>query len=273
MVVRITLTIKHIRGHTFTVESNRDADVLGLKVQIWDTQKIPIEHQRLVYGGRELQDGVKLVDVGIDDNSMVFLVESSNAAALPQSEASEIAPPVAYSSEGVNMMPVISAISMANNESKFVSINLPDPDVRYEALNEETLSEERIVSVLDLAYWIRLYFILGIFLSGLCVFNCFWSLIPLIIYILGWCGTRKLRRCCLTLPLLLTMLIGFGGLVATVYCMIMHFHAWVFLPMFIAFLHVIIFFSICKLMCRISKLSEEEWCNARTRIASRGCCC
>jgi hypothetical protein len=112
MVVRITLTVKHIRGHTFTIESNRDADVLGLKVQIWDTQKIPIESQRLVFGGRELQDGVKLFDAGVDDNSMIFLVESNNPAVLPQSEVSEV-PPAAFSSEGSNAspVPVISAIS------------------------------------------------------------------------------------------------------------------------------------------------------------------
>jgi len=43
MVVRIQLTIKHIRGHTFETEADVDSDVLGLKVQIWESQKIAIE--------------------------------------------------------------------------------------------------------------------------------------------------------------------------------------------------------------------------------------
>jgi len=72
MVVRIQLTIKHIRGYSFPIETVIDGDVLGLKVLIWETQKIEIANQRLVYGGKELQDNIKLSSIGIGDNSIIF---------------------------------------------------------------------------------------------------------------------------------------------------------------------------------------------------------
>ena len=72
----ITLTVKHIAGYTFKIECERDADALGIKLIIFEQQHIPITSQRLVYGGREMNDNTKISDLGVIDGDMLFLIET-----------------------------------------------------------------------------------------------------------------------------------------------------------------------------------------------------
>eukprot|EP01084_Bolivina_argentea_P244311 409305_1 len=84
MGFKITLHIKHIAGYTFDIDCERDADALGIKVLIWQIQHIPVDAQRLVFGGREMDDSTKLYDLGVKDNDILFLVETKQAE--PQQE-------------------------------------------------------------------------------------------------------------------------------------------------------------------------------------------
>lgn len=268
MVVRFQLTVKHIRGHSFPIETDIEGDVLGLKVQIWETQKIPIENQRLVFGGKELQDNTKLSSIGIGENSTIFLVES--VSDLPPQAQSEIPIQVTVASDA-QVIPQQS--TTVSNAVMVTTINSNSRS--YEPLSQEEgmISEERITSVMDLAFWVRLYCMLGMLISAVSIFGCWYSVIPLLIYIFGFCGTRKLNRCLLVFPLIITAFIGFGLTILSVYWLINFYNGWEFMYLFVGFLHVAIFSCICKLMCRISKLSCEEWQHARIRIRSRGCCC
>jgi len=265
MVVRIQLTIKHIRGHTFPVDADVDSDVLGLKVQIWESQNITIENQRLVFGGKELQDNLKLSELGIGDNAMIFLVESN--AQIPQQPQAEPTPVTIE-------LPIQSQIIASPCTTQVPgSTRCPFRQVSYEPLQDEsTLSEERMQGVINLAYWVRRYCILGMILSGISVINCLFCLIPFFMFLLGHCGTRKLNRCLLVFPLLITMMLGFGLFVISVYSLIHDYKPYEFLFLAISILHIMIFSCICKLMCRISKLTCQEWWQARLRIKSRCCC-
>jgi len=269
MVVRIQLTIKHIRGHTFPVDADVETDVLGLKVQIWESQKIPIEGQRLVFGGKELQDNTKLAEYGIGDNGVIFLVESnSEIPQQPQAEVQPVTVQVPIQSQ-INASPCVTTATYAYPyHQQPLNVN------SYEPIDDETvLSEERMQSVIDLAFWVRRYCILGMIITAISSFACLYCLIPFAMCLLGFLGTRKLNRCLLFFPLLLTMIIGFGLLFFSIDWLFSGFHASIILLIFIALLHLMIFASICKLMCRIGKLSCQEWWQARVRIQSKCCCC
>lgn len=276
MVVRIQLTIKHIRGHTFPVDADVDSDVLGLKVQIWESQKIAIENQRLVFGGKELQDNLKLSELGVGDNAMIFLVESN--AQIPQQPQAEV-PPVTIEmpiQSQVDAPPCTTQVPVTNCQPcQVTNIKCPFRQaVHYEPIvDESVLSDERIDGVVNLAYWVRRYCILGMILSGISLFGCLFSLIPFFMFFLGFFGTRKLNRCLLVFPLLITILLGFCLFVGTIYNLIANYSPYDFLLLIVAILHIMIFSCICKLMCRISKLSCQEWWQARLQIKSRSCCC
>jgi len=271
MVVRIQLTVKHIRGHTFSIDADVDSDVLGLKVQIWESQQISIENQRLVFGGKELQDNLKLSELGIGDNAMLFLVESNSQIPQPEAEAHPVTIQMPIQSQAT-ISPCSTQMPMSTcNSSNKCPFRRP---VDYAPIDDESvLSEERMQGAIDLAYWVRKYCILGMIVSAISTFNCLFCLIPFVIYFLGFLGTRKLNRCLLVFPLLITAFLGFGLFPMSIYWLIEFYNPYEFLFLFIGMLHLMIFSCICKLMCRLSKLSCQEWWQARLRIRARSCCC
>lgn len=273
MVVRIQLTIKHIRGHTFQIDADVDSDVLGLKVQIWESQKIAIENQRLVFNGRELQDNSKLSAYGIGDNAIIFLVESNS-----QQPQAQVTIPVAMQPQSQPQPQPQTQVQMSNCNYGDNSVyqypqQVQGREIYYEQFdNESILSEERIQNVLYLRRWVRNYCILGMIVTVVNIFNCLFFLVPYFMYTLGFIGTRNLNRFLLVFPLLLTTLIGFGLTSTSIYLLIYYYSPFEFLLLLVGILHLIIFIGVCKLMSRIGKLSPQEWWQARLRIRSTGCC-
>jgi len=161
-------------------------------------------------------------------------------------------------------MPTSVMMSTINHNSQF-----------YEPLSQEqeVIAEERVRNVMRLAFWIRLYCILGMIISAFSIFQCWGSIVPLLFYTFGFFGTRRLNRCLLTFPLIITAFIGFGLAIFSIYMLINEYDGWEFLLLSLGVLHISIFSCVCKLMCRISKLSNEEWIYARLRIGARCCCC
>jgi len=274
MVVRIQLTIKHIRGHTFPIDADVESDVLGLKVLIWESQKIPIENQRLVFGGKELEDNLKLADIGINDDAMVFLVEGNSA--LPQQPQAEVQS-VTQSQVGsiqTTTLPPMSTCNLNNNCAN----KCPYQQIRgvdyYEPFEDDSvLSEERMEGVIRLGKWVRIYCLLGMFTSLVCTICSLYCLIPFVIYAFGFIGTRKLNRCLLFFPLLIAAMLGYVLFGMTIYWLITNYQPIEFVFLFVGLLHIIIFSCICKFMCRIGHLSCQEWWQTRLRIQANGCCC
>jgi len=260
MGVKIIVHIRHIRGHTFDVEVDRDADCIGLKVVIWESQKIGIDTQRLVYAGKEVSDQTNLVELGIDDGSTIFLVEKVEVG------------PVSVPMEQPQSVEMIAV----NEDSISVPVEPMSVNSQYYApLGNDPIREERIQSTIDLAFWVRMYCIFGIVLSVGGLLRCWGSLIPLGCFIFGYIGCKKLNRCCLAFPFLLSVVFGPVGFVFFLWRLSMHFCPLLLAGLLASILETIIMASICKLRCRIKHLSCEEKCEAveRIRARSRCCCC
>jgi len=270
MVVRIQLNIRHIRGHTFPVEADIDSEILGVKLQIWESQKIPIEKQRLVFSGKELEDNVVLSQMNIGDGATIFLVESMSD--IPQQPQSEI-PQVTIQVPEVITPATTNACQQqcANN----VLVATIAGNVNYYApLEIETeLSEERIKSVIDLAHWVRLYCIFGMVISALYCMLTLYALILVVVYLLGFIGTRIVSRCLLVFPLLACALIGGFEIYVSMYHFVHDFNGLYFINFFIGLLHLMIMTCIYKLIFRMSRLYCQEWCQTRMRMRTRGCFC
>lgn len=260
MGVKILIHIRHIRGHTFDVEVDRDADCIGLKVAVWDSQKIPVDTQRLVYGGKEIADDSNLVNLGIDDGSTVFLVEkveNANPA------------PVVVPEPQVASVVVVPEPSVSVSHFEPMSVNS-----QYQQLQDST-NQQRIQAVIDLAFWVRMYCIFGTVVSLGALTMCWGSLIPLTCYVIGYISCRRLSPCGLIFPFLLTMLIGPVGFVGVLWAMATHFRPILFLALIVSFLHIMIMASICRLRRRIKALNCEEkrFAVDKIRAGIRCCCC
>jgi len=261
MGVKIIVHIRHIRGHTFDVEVDRDADCIGLKVVIWDLQKIAIDAQRLVYAGKEMSDGANLVELGIDDGSTVFLVERvENPNAIP------VSVPI-VEPQPIEMVPVAE-------ESVSAPIPMEEMADHHYVPVSNGAREERIKSTIDLAFWVRVYCVFGTVVSVGGLSHCWGCLLPLICFIFGYFGCRKLNRCLLMFPLLLAIVIGPIGFVGALWGVATHFRIFMLAKLVAGFLHILIMASILKLMIRIKHLTCEEKCDAVERIrASIKCRC
>ena len=66
--------IKLLTGRTITLEVDENATVDEIKQKINDKEHIPADQQRLVYSGKELEDGRKLSDYSVTKDSTLHLV-------------------------------------------------------------------------------------------------------------------------------------------------------------------------------------------------------
>lgn len=281
MVVLFNLSIKTIRGEEFTIQTDRDADTLGLKVQIWELRNVAVENQRLVFAGRELQDAVKLADAGVGDGATIFMVEAAGQ---------DVAPPAFAQPAPQN--PVVSNVPLIQQDSERVVVNLP-PAVQpvnvdgrrvvgYQPLAPEILSQERMDATYDLARWIRKYALFSALLlvvGGAMCPHGGWSLLPLLLTLIGWMGTRNLCRCNLGVYAAFIFFAAISMIGHGIFAIrwAVHAHkrwAWALsLVVFVGILHLCIFACIIKLMKNIARLVGDEKKQVRTRIAEHRTLC
>ena len=69
-----TLYIKTMTGKTIVLEHDLQSTVFTLKQAIEDMESIPADQMRLVYKGKQLEDGSLLSFCGIEDKSDIFLI-------------------------------------------------------------------------------------------------------------------------------------------------------------------------------------------------------
>ena len=70
---RFLVYVKNLKGNTITIPINPNSNIEELKRKIQDREEIPADQQRLLYGGKQLEDARTFRDYSIKSESTIHL--------------------------------------------------------------------------------------------------------------------------------------------------------------------------------------------------------
>ena len=82
----ILVRIKTLTGNEQSVTIGRSASVAELKAKIEPLTSMPVNQQRIIFQGRCLEDNMTLSSAGLDNNSVVHVVERAPPTSNPPEE-------------------------------------------------------------------------------------------------------------------------------------------------------------------------------------------
>lgn len=66
--------VRNLAGSLLVFSYSPDTPISQIKQTIFENENIPVDHQRLIFQGKQLEDNKKLSDYGIQSNSTIHLV-------------------------------------------------------------------------------------------------------------------------------------------------------------------------------------------------------
>ena len=69
-----TFFVKTLTGKTITNQAERTDTILTVKSKVQDQEGIPVDQQRLIYAGKQMEDTGTLADYNVQPNGVMHLV-------------------------------------------------------------------------------------------------------------------------------------------------------------------------------------------------------